>query len=260
MRVRVCVLGSGSGGNCTYVASAGTAILIDAGLSGRATAQRLAEIGVAIEAIQAVCITHEHSDHTSGLGVLHRGGKVRLFANSGTVSGVDAKLKERQLHWNVFSTGAAFQVGDLEISPFTVPHDAYDPVGFVISQGDVRVGVVTDMGMVTGLIRERLRTCNALVIEANHDEQMLKAADRPWHLKQRIIGRQGHLSNQHAADLLVEIAGPQLKAVFLAHLSGECNSPALALKTVSDALVGSGHPSVRVLIAPPDRISELWEG
>lgn len=258
--MRVCVLGSGSGGNCTYVASGQTAILIDAGLSGRATQQRLSEIGVDLDAIQAVCVTHEHSDHTSGLGVLHRGGQVKLYANSGTLSGLEARMADKKLSWQIFSTGAPFQVGDLTISPFTVPHDAYDPVGFVISHGQIKAGVVTDMGMVTGLIRERLRACNVLVVESNHDEVMLKAADRPWHLKQRIIGRQGHLSNQHAAELLSEIAGPHLKAVFLAHLSGECNKPELALKTVTDVLAKGGHPHVKVMIAPPDRISEIWEG
>lgn len=253
-------MGSGSGGNCTYVASAQTAILVDAGLSGRATGQRLAEFGVSLESISAICVTHEHSDHTSGLAVLNKGDRIKLYANSGTIEGIEARAAEKKLPWNVFSTGAQFQIGDLTINPFTVPHDAYDPVGFVIAGGDIRVGVVTDMGMVTGLIRERLRACNVLVIESNHDEQMLKAADRPWHLKQRIIGRQGHLSNQHAAELLVEIAGPQLKAVFLAHLSGECNLPELARKTIADALAKGGHPHVKVIVASPDQVSEVWEG
>jgi len=242
------------------VASETTAILIDAGLSGRATGLRLADCGVSAESIQAICVTHEHSDHTSGLAVLHGGGRVKLYANHATVEGIEARVGvDKKLQWNIFSTGANFQIGDLSIDPFSVPHDAYDPVGFIIRCDQTRVGVVTDMGMVTGLIRERLRACNVLVIESNHDEQMLKEADRPWHLKQRISGRQGHLSNQHAADLLIEIAGPHLKAVFLAHLSSECNSPALALKTVSDALNKNGHAHVRLMIAPPDRVSELWQ-
>ena len=258
--MRVCVLGSGSSGNCTYVSSGGTAILVDAGLSARATGIRLAEIGASMESIQAVCVTHEHSDHTSGLAVLHRGGRVKLYANSGTLSGIESKAGSKKFEWNVFSTGACFRIGELTINPFTVPHDAYDPVGFVITHGETRVGVVTDMGMVTGLIRERLRVCNVLVIESNHDEELLKAANRPWHLKQRIIGRQGHLSNQHAADLLAEIAGPHLKAVFLAHLSGECNLPELARKTVGETLGKAGHSHVKIMVAAPDRVSEVWEG
>lgn len=258
--MKVCVLGSGSGGNCTLVASATTAILIDAGLSGRATGLRLAECGVPAESIQAVCVTHEHTDHTSGLAVLHRSGQVKLYGNLATVEGIEARVgKEKKLQWNIFTTGSNFTIGDLSIDPFSVPHDAYDPVGFIIRCDETRVGVVTDMGVVTGLIRERLRACNVLVIESNHDEQMLKAADRPWHLKQRISGRQGHLSNQHAATLLTEIAGPHLKAVFLAHLSSECNSPELALRTVAEALKGTGHAHVRIMVAPSDKVSEVWE-
>lgn len=259
--MRVCVLGSGSGGNCTYVASDTTAILIDAGLSGRATGLRLAECHASLQSIAAICVTHEHSDHTSGLAVLHRGGQVKLYANHATVEGIEARAgNERKLQWNIFSTGSNFKIGDFSIDPFSVPHDAYDPVGFIIRYGDTRVGVVTDMGVVTGLIRERLRACNVLVIESNHDEQMLKEADRPWHLKQRISGRQGHLSNQHASELVAGIAGPHLKAVFLAHLSSECNSPGLALRTVSEALRIQGYGHVRVMVAPPDRVSEIWEG
>lgn len=258
--MKVCVLASGSSGNCTYVASERTAILVDAGLSGKATAQRLAQIGVPLERVEAICVTHEHSDHTAGLAVLGKSGRIRLYANSGTVSGLEPKLKDRALAWNIFATGAEFAIGDLILNPFTVPHDAYDPVGYIIRCGETRVGVVTDMGMATGLIRERLRVCSALVLESNHDEQLLKEADRPWHLKQRISGRQGHLSNQHAAQLLAEIAGPSLQAVFLAHLSSECNNPGLARQTAEAALTAAGHAAVRILVASADSVSDVWEG
>lgn len=258
--MKVCVLGSSSAGHCTLVASERTVVLVDAGLSGRETGKRLAEIGVTVESIAAICLTHEHGDHTSGLAALHRAGRVRLYANSGTAEGVAAKPGVTALTWNIFSNGSPFPVGDLEIEPFSVPHDAYDPVGFVIRSGDLRVGVVTDMGMVTGLIRERLRPCNVLVIESNHDERMLKDADRPWHLKQRIIGRQGHLSNDHAAELVAEIGGPHLRMVFLAHLSSDCNRPEVALKAAVDALAKKGLTHVRVVVAPPDKVSAVWEG
>lgn len=260
MSLKVCVLGSSSSGNCTYVASGKTAILVDAGFSGRETARRLGLIGVGVEAISAICVTHEHSDHTAGLAVLHRGGKVALFANSGTIQGVKARGGGERLAWNVFSTGSPFEIGDLRVEPFSVPHDAYDPVGFIVGCEGRRVGVVTDMGMVTGLIRERLRTCNAIVIEANHDELLLKNADRPWHLKQRIFSRQGHLSNEHAGDVLAEVAGPHLEAVFLAHLSDQCNRPELAVSAVKDALKKKGISHVAVHLTAKDMVSEIWDG
>lgn len=258
--VKVCVLGSSSSGNCTYVASDRTAILIDAGLSGRETGRRLEEIGASSEAIEAICLTHEHGDHTAGLVALQKSGRIRLYANSGTIEGIMAKPGAESLKWNVFANGAPFRVGDLDIEPFSVPHDAYDPVGFLIRCGDWCGGVVTDMGMATGLIRERLRACQVLVLESNHDEGLLKDADRPWHLKQRIRGRQGHLSNEHAAALIAEVGGPHLKMVFLAHLSGECNRPDLALKTVSDVLRAKAMTHVTVRIAPADRVSDVWVG
>lgn len=260
MALRVCVLGSSSSGNCTYVASRGTAILVDAGFSGRETVRRLGEIGVAGDAIHAICLTHEHSDHTAGLAALHRGGRVSLFANSGTIQGLEARPGSEKFSWNIFTPGSPFAIGDLLVEPFSVPHDAYDPVGFVISHQGCRVGVVTDMGMVTGLIRERLRACNAVVIESNHDELLLKNADRPWHLKQRIFSRQGHLSNEHAAELIAEIAGPQLRVVFLAHLSDQCNRPELALAAVRDALGRRGVAHVSVKLSSKERVSDVWDG
>lgn len=258
MALRLCVLASSSSGNCTYVASESTAVLIDAGLSGRETARRLGCIGVELASIQAVCVTHEHSDHTAGLGALQKTGRIQLYANRGTIEGIEARLGQGALPWNVFATGSPFRIGDLFLEPFSVPHDAYDPVGFVVGDGDTRVGIVTDMGVVTSLIRERLRRCHAVVLESNHDEQLLKEAKRPWHLKQRIFGRQGHLSNEHAAGLVAEIAGDELSAVYLAHLSAECNRPDLALRAVTQALKRKGKEHVAVRVATPDTVSEFW--
>ena len=260
MPLKLCVLASGSTGNCTYIGTGATGILIDAGLSGKETRRRLDEIGVPLESIQAVCVTHEHSDHTAGLGVLQRGGSVALYANSGTVEGLQARGGNEGLQWNIFSTGSPFQVGELTVEPFSVPHDAYDPVGYIVSGESRRVGVVTDMGMVTGLIRERLRQCDAIVVESNHDERLLKDCDRPWRLKQRIYGRQGHLSNAHAAALIAEIAGGALSVAYLAHLSRDCNRPELAMKTVGDLLSERGITQVSIRLAGPERVSEVWTG
>src|ERR1035437_5742275 len=149
------VLGSSSAGNCTYVATDKTAVLVDAGLSARETCERLAHLGATPKDIQGVLVTHEHSDHTSGLRVLHRRYSVPLYANSGTIEGYDARAGER-LAWQVFTTGAVFQVGDLIVEPFSVPHDTLDPVGFLLHGDGATLGVVTDMGITTTLIRARL--------------------------------------------------------------------------------------------------------
>lgn len=260
MALRTCILGSGSSGNCTFVGSESTHVLIDAGLSAREIERRLEQVGVDPATIQGICVSHEHQDHTAGLRVLHTRYGIPIYANSGTIGGLARDEKLGAIPWRIFTTGMPFALGDLTIEPFSVPHDAYDPVGFVIACAGARVGVVTDMGISTALIRERLRGCQAIVVEANHDEQMLRDAQRPWHLKQRIMGRQGHLSNQSAARMIADIASPTLKQVFLAHLSHECNRPDLARDTTCDSLMTSGHSHVKVSLTYPDRISDVWTG
>lgn len=260
MALSLCVLASSSAGNCTYVASAQTAILVDAGLSGKELLRRLAQTGLAPERIKAVCLTHEHGDHTVGLSVLHKRLGVQLYANSSTVEALERQPNNKALPWNLFTTGSPFVIGDLRIEPFSVPHDAYDPVGFIVECGGCRVGIVTDMGTATELIRQRLRQCRALVVEANHDERLVTNAKRPWSLKQRVLGRQGHLSNRYAGELLTQVADANLQAVFLAHLSGECNRPELAQDTVVKALRVREYGHVRVLLTYPDRASEVWQG
>lgn len=251
------VLGSSSAGNCTYVATDKTAVLVDAGLSARETSERLASLGATPKDIQGVLVTHEHSDHTSGLRVLQRRYGVPLFANSGTIEGYDARADER-LKWQVFTTGAAFHVGDLLVEPFSVPHDTLDPVGFLLHGDGVTLGVVTDMGITTTLIRARLRHCDAIVIESNHDVYLLNKSNRPWPLKQRILGPQGHLSNDACAALVTELAiESALQLVVLAHLSGECNEPGLALRVTETSLRQQCAGRVRVVLAAPDIATEV---
>ena len=257
MSLQLCVLASGSSGNCTYVGSSATGVLIDAGLSGKETLRRLESVGVDPGGVHAVCVTHEHSDHRSGLGVLQRKLGLQLYANTGTVEAVERDPKLQGLSWSIFSTGSPFQVGEMHVEPFSVPHDSYDPVGFCIRCGDACVGVVSDMGVATAAIRERLRHCQVLVIESNHDEDMLRDADRPWSLKQRIAGRQGHLSNTQAGELVADLAGPHLQTVFLAHLSGDCNTPDLATKTVRRVLEKRGITHVDVKLTYANRVSDV---
>lgn len=258
MGVTLCILGSGSSGNCTYLAGGGTGILIDAGLSLRETEKRLQEaVGADLSSVSAVCLTHEHSDHTAGLVALHRRHGVPVYANSGTCRAME-ETGGGEVAWNVFQTGFPFRIGGLQVEPFSVSHDAVDPVGYVVSDGDVRIGVVTDMGVGTGLVQMRLQPCDVVVIESNHDVALLRGSSRPWTLKQRIMGRQGHLSNADAAKLLARLAGSRLRRVYLAHLSVDCNRPHLAVQEAERSLRSCGAPHVEVRLTYPDRASEAW--
>lgn len=259
MSLRVCVLGSGSSGNCIYIASTQTRILVDAGLSLRETVRRLETIDSDLAEINAICVTHEHDDHIVSLGILHRRAGMALYANSGTIEGIERNGKLCDLPWKVFTTGEPFRIENLKIEPFTVAHDAYDPVGFLICSGNSRVGIVTDIGMATELVREHLRGCQTVIVESNHDERLLKDAARPWPLKQRIASRQGHFSNDQAGRLIADIAGPELKVVFLAHLSADCNCPDLALDTVRKILENSNCANVSVRLTYSDRASDVVE-
>ncbi len=259
MGLKICVLASGSSGNSTYIASDSTHLLIDAGLSGKKTIDLLSRIDHDAEKLDAICLTHEHSDHRSGLGVLQRKFGVSLYANSETVAGVECDKKLRGLEWNVFQSGSPFAIGDLIIEPFSVSHDSYEPVGFAISHNDIRIGIVTDMGVATTTVRHRLKGCKVLVVESNHDEEMLKNSERPWQLKQRIAGRLGHLSNSQAGELVVDVAGSELQSVFLAHLSSDCNTPELALKTMRNILADNGLGHIDVHLTFPDKPAILLE-
>lgn len=256
--MKICVLASGSAGNCIYVETANTRILIDAGLSRRETGRRLALIDVDLSSINGICLTHEHSDHTAGLSALHKRSGIPLYANTGTIEALRRSAAADSLAWQVFATGADFVIGDLTLHPFAVSHDAYEPVGFIISRGQIRAGIATDIGVGTHLVRERLRDCQVLIIESNHDQRLLEDARRPWRIKQRIAGRQGHLSNQGAAELITAVAGPELQQVFLFHLSQDCNRPELALQHAGTALASRGLEHVRVYATHPDRNSEVW--
>jgi phosphoribosyl 1,2-cyclic phosphodiesterase len=253
MRLKLCVLASGSSGNCTFIGTERTRILVDAGLSARKTAERLAQIGERIETIDAICVSHEHGDHVQGIRVLQKNHGIPVYANSGTAEAIGTPQGAR------FTTGSAFSIGDFTIHPFPVPHDASDPVGFVFMAGERRVGIATDIGMVTGALRERLRSCRIVVLEANHDEGLLHEADRPWSLKQRIRGNQGHLSNRAAAELATGLAAEGLEHLFLAHLSGDCNSPRHARTEVETRLAAAGHTHVRVRVTGADCVSEIVE-
>lgn len=258
MALQLCILGSGSSGNATFVSSETTRLLIDAGLSAREITRRMREVGADPAELDGVCISHEHRDHVNGLPTLHKKHAPTVYANAGTREALCRDAKFSNLQWKTFVNGSGFYIGDFYVEPFSVPHDAYDPVGFIIKHADTTLAVVTDMGVPTTSIRERLKQCDVLVLESNYDDRLLTNSPRPWYLKQRIMGRQGHLSNAHAAALLAEVASPRLKHVFLTHLSSECNREDLALDTVRNGLSNAGHHHVDVAITYQERISEVW--
>jgi len=251
------VLASGSGGNCLYVAGGGTRLLVDAGLSRRETAARLAAIGVELGAVDAVLFTHDHEDHCRGAPQLRRRHALPFYANEGTSAGVELVHRGMQAEWRIFETASTFAVGGLRVEAFSVPHDASDAVGFAIVDGCVRLGVVTDLGSVTALVRHKLAACDALVLETNHDVEMLRQSGRPWSLIQRILGPRGHLSNEQAAELLAAVLGPRLRLLVLAHLSAECNTPSLAAAAVRGVLRDAGRADVRVEVAAADAAGAL---
>jgi len=258
MSLEVCVLASGSSGNSVYVASENTRILIDAGLSARQIAVRLEQIGVSPESINGLCISHEHGDHVAGIRVLQKRHGIPVYANAGTLNGIRRQPKADEISARIFQTGSVFEIGDITIEPFSVPHDAYEPVGFRLQAAGVSVGVVTDLGMGTALIRDKLKGCQALIIESNHDEDLLREAPRPWPLKQRIRSRQGHLSNVDAARLIIDSATDALEHVFLAHLSSDCNTPDTALRTVASQLRLDGLGHISLEISRASSISSIW--
>lgn len=254
--MQLTILGSGSAGNCTLIESETTRILVDAGLSGRQIAQRMEKVGRQLDQLHGIILTHEHSDHTRGLAVLCRNKPVPVYANRLTAEAIaaDPESNDRvRISWRLFSTGSPFTVGDLTVESFSVPHDAYDPVGFVIRHGEQAVGVLTDLGHATKLVVERVRATDALVVEANHDLKLLQEdTARPWALKQRIMSRHGHLSNDAAATLLGEVANDRLRHVLLAHLSRDCNRPELAHRVVEEKLRRIGANQVALAVASQD--------
>ncbi len=224
------VLGSGSGGNCALVTSDRCRILIDAGFSARRISQGLQSLGIEPESLDGILLTHEHSDHIAGLKVFCGKFDVPVYCNSLTAEYLCREGIAEANRYKIFSTGSSFTIQDIDVHGFYVPHDAVDPVAFVLSSDYGSVGFLTDLGYAPKLARERIREVHTLVVETNHDEQRLQAdSKRPWSVKQRILSRHGHLSNEAAAALVADIAGENLRRVILGHLSRECNSPELAL-------------------------------
>ena len=233
----VCMLASGSKGNAIYISNGTTALLVDAGLSGIEIERRLKSRNLDPREIDALVVSHEHADHVRGVGILSRRFSLPVYLSQKTgweAGPTIGAIKDMRS----FTCGESFNVGTLDVHPFSIAHDAEDPAGFTIACNGCKVGIATDLGIATAMVKQNLRGCDLLILEANHDPEMLMNGPYPWPLKQRIKSRTGHLSNQDSRNLLSELKHDQLQHVILAHLSEANNTPAKALEEVGPVLDG----------------------
>ncbi len=251
---QVCVLGSGSKGNCTYIKAGDVAILVDAGLPYGEIERRLSEISVSAASIQHLFVTHEHSDHVAGLRKFAKKHSVHIHMNAPTYLQIRGLLP-RTFSVNLFDS--TFEIDDITIHPFSISHDAADPVGFTFRYQNKKICVATDMGYVTKLVLEELKNSDVVILESNHDEAKLMNGRYPWPLKQRIASHVGHLSNRQAAEALCAVVHEGLQCIFLAHLSEENNSPAMALDCVGYYLSETVSVPPALLMTHQHRPSEV---
>lgn len=250
----LCMLASGSRGNAIFVSGGSTSILIDAGLSGIQVERRLKARGLCPKDLDAILVSHEHADHIQGAGVLSRRYGLPVYMNTKTRKAAESQMGSVHGFKN-FECGATFMIKDLIIHPFSISHDAEDPAGFTISQNGTKIGIATDLGVATAVVKEHLKGCALLVLEANHDETMLTTGPYPWSIKQRIKSRTGHLSNKASKNLLREVQHDGLEYVMLAHLSKINNTPQKALNEVGKAIT---HRQVHLAVAEQDACGKLF--
>jgi phosphoribosyl 1,2-cyclic phosphodiesterase len=231
--MRFASLGSGSRGNGTLVEQNGTCVLVDCGFSMKEAESRLAKLGSSAEKISAILVTHEHGDHINGVGALARKYAIPVWATGGTLSA--DRLGER-VEMNRICSHTAFAIGDIEVQPFPVPHDAREPTQFVFGNGDKRLGLLTDVGSRTAHLEHQLSGCDALILECNHDKALLDNGEYPLSLKRRVGGDLGHLSNVQAADILRRLDTSKLTQLVAAHLSEKHNTPSLAQTALAEVL------------------------
>ena len=257
--VKFCVLASGSSGNAALLATEKTRILVDAGLSMRELRRRLAAVGEDLHRIDAILITHEHSDHISGLPVLARNRDIRAAICMTRLTAPAMDWGERQpVRLEPFQAGASFQIGDIEVQSFSIPHDAVDPIGYCFEAQGVRIGVATDLGYIPESIKYHLRRTDLLLLEANHDLDMLKVGPYPWQVKQRVMSRVGHLSNLGMSDYLMQDLDSCTANLVLGHLSEQNNHPAIVQMIANEALERRGLKT-KLTIARQGSPSEVFQ-
>ena len=248
----LCTLASGSRGNSIYISDGQTRLLVDAGLSAKEIQRRMQAVGLNPSELDGLIVSHEHSDHIQGIGVLSRRYKLPVYLTHATYL---AAARLGKLHGSHhFQCGSPFQIGTLKVHPFSISHDAKDPAGFTIGRNGKRIGIATDLGKATVMVSDHLSGCGLIVLEANHDSRMLEEGPYPWHLKQRIRGRSGHLSNLESRNLLAQIQHAHLKYVVLAHLSETNNTAEKAFSEVASAIP---HLTAKILVANQDQPGPL---
>ena len=261
MALSITPLFSGSSGNAILISTQSTKILVDAGVSGKRTEEALFSIGVSADELKAILITHEHSDHIQGAGVLSRKHNIPIYATTVTWQASNGKIgKIKPANVRKISK-TDFFIDDLLVEPFETPHDAADPVGYCLSCGSRKVGIATDLGHFPKKIEHRLHSCDLVLLESNHDMDLLQSGSYPHKLKQRIKSRHGHLSNDDAALAAIRLAAAGVSSILLGHLSQENNNAQLAFRTVTDALVSEGFVPGRDIslgLALRDRVTGVF--
>lgn len=241
MKIKFCSLSSGSSGNCQYIETKNSRILIDAGFSGKRIEALLKSIDVEPSSIDAILVTHEHIDHVKGVGVLSRRYGIDIHANENTWKAMTPIINDvKDTHTKVFQSNKVFQLQDLHILPFKISHDAVEPVGYIIYYRNKKISIVTDTGWVNDNTKNLLKDSNLFFMESNHDVRMLREGSYPWHLKKRIMSTKGHLSNYDAGMILGDILSGFGETVLLAHLSKDNNRPEIAYNTVRNTIRNLG--------------------
>ena len=262
--MRMCSIASGSSGNCIYVGSDNSHLLIDTGISKKRIEEGLNKLEIKGDELDGILITHEHSDHIKGLGVFSRKYEIPIYATPGTIAGIKessslGKMPEGLLH--PIKADHPFQLGELDVHPFVISHDANEPSGYRIEQGGKSVAVATDLGKYDDYLVDKLHGLDVLLLEANHDIHMLEVGGYPYYLKKRILGERGHLSNELSGQLLGRLLHDNFKSVILGHLSKENNYPELAYETVRLEISMGDNPyqgnDFPIQVARRDCVSEL---
>lgn len=260
--MRYCTLASGSSGNSLYIDTGETSVLVDAGLSGRAIEERMNAIGQSCKELAGILVTHEHSDHIKGVGVLARRFNLPVFTTEETWGELQlcvGPIPEEDIV--LFKPGSVFEIGDLKVDTFSLSHDATDPVGFSFYDRHHKMSLVTDTGCMTSEIYKKIQDSDCYIIEANHDIDLLQRGSYPRHLKKRILSKQGHLSNVVAGHSLSSLVSGKTKSITLAHLSNENNNPEIAFKTVAEILAMNDiieGENFMLQVAPRNIPGDMW--